>query len=337
MRYNDAMLRRQLLLSGAALAGAPALLGQGPPGAGQQPPKPAPKLPDRPKPAPKQPFPGAPTPPPRTGRFKLRYAPHFGMFRHHAGDDVVDQLKFMADEGFTALEDNGLPGRSPADQERIGRALADLGMVMGVFVAHADFSAPTFVLPPEKARERIRADIGNAVEVAKRVGARWCTVVPGCSTNRTPPEYQTANVIDNLRFAAELLEPAGLVAVLEPLNAWVDHPGLFLTGVPQAYLVCRAVNSPSVKILDDLYHQQITEGHLIRNLDAAWAEIAYLQVGDNPGRNEPGTGEINYRNVFRHVHQKGFTGVVGMEHGNALPGKEGERAVIDAYAAADTF
>jgi hydroxypyruvate isomerase len=161
--------------------------------------------------------------------------------------------------------------------------------------------------------------------------------VPGCATNRAPLEYQTANVIDNLRFAAEILEPAGLVAVLEPLNAWVDHPGLFLTGIPQAYLVCRAVNSPSVKILDDLYHQQITEGHLIKNLDAAWSEIAYLQVGDNPGRREPGTGEINYRNVFRHVHTKGFTGIVGMEHGNARPGKEGERAVIEAYAAADQF
>jgi hydroxypyruvate isomerase len=347
------MLRRQLLVGGAALAGAPALLasgalagqrhfatdqatlGQDPAAGGQQPPKP--KQPGLPQPAPKQPFPGAPAPVPTQGRFKLKYAPHFGMFRHHAGDDVVNQLKFMADEGFTALEDNGLPGRSVQDQERIGRALQDLRMEMGVFVAHGDFSAPTFALPPEKARERVRADMTKAVEVAQRVGARWCTVVPGCSSDRTPLEYQMANVIDNLRVAAEILEPAGLVAVLEPLNAWVDHPGLFLTGIPQAYLVCRAVNSPSVKILDDLYHQQITEGHLIRNLDAAWSEIAYLQVGDNPGRREPGTGEINYLNLFRHVHQKGFTGIVGMEHGNAKPGKEGERAVIDAYVAADRF
>jgi hydroxypyruvate isomerase len=98
------------------------------------------------------------------------------------------------------------------------------------------------------------------------------------------------------------------------------------------------VASPSCKILYDIYHQQITEGNLIPNINRAWDEIAYFQVGDNPGRNEPGTGEINYRNVFRHIHGKGFTGVVGMEHGNSIrQSREGERAVIDAYVAADAF
>ena len=116
-----------------------------------------------------------------------------------------------------------------------------------------------------------------------------------------------------------------------------DHPGLFLKGIPQAYQICRAVDSPACKILDDLYHQQITEGNLIPNIDMAWEEIAYFQIGDNPGRKEPGTGEINYRNVFRHLHRKGFTGIVGMDHGNSRGGKEGERAVIDAYVAADDF
>ena len=125
--------------------------------------------------------------------------------------------------------------------------------------------------------------------------------------------------------------------VLEPLNPWKDHPGLFLTRVPQAYMICRAVNSPSCKVLDDLYHQQISEGNLIPNIDRAWGEIAYFQTGDSPGRKEPGTGEINYRNVFRHVHKRGFEGIVGMEHGNSKSGKDGERAVIRAYWAADEF
>jgi hydroxypyruvate isomerase len=125
--------------------------------------------------------------------------------------------------------------------------------------------------------------------------------------------------------------------VLEPLNTLRNHPGMFLTSSPQAYLVCKAVNSPSCKILFDIYHQQITEGNLIPNIDTAWDEIAYIQVGDNPGRNEPGTGEINYRNVFKHIHGKGFTGVVGMEHGNATRGRDGERAVINAYVAADAW
>ena len=275
---------------------------------------------------------------PRRGEpFRLKYAPHFGMFRHHAGGDLVDQLEFVADEGFTAFEDNGMPGRPPEDQERIAKAMERLGLTMGVFVAHADMRNPTFVSAPADARERIEQDMKRAVEVAKRVNATWCTVVPGSYVKNREWGYQTANVIDNLRFAAEICEPAGLVMVLEPLNPWRDHPGLFLSKVPQAYAICRAVDSPSCKILDDLYHQQITEGNLIPNIDQAWSEIAYFQVGDNPGRKEPGTGEINYRRVFGHIHEKGFDGVVGMEHGNALPGKDGERALLDAYRAADSF
>ena len=101
--------------------------------------------------------------------------------------------------------------------------------------------------------------------------------------------------------------------VLESLNPWVNHPDLFLTKIPQAYMICKAVGSPSCKILDDLYHQQITEGHLIPNMDKAWEEIAYIQVGDNPGRQEPTTGEINYKNVFKHLYKKRYTGIVGME------------------------
>ena len=84
-------------------------------------------------------------------------------------------------------------------------------------------------------------------------------------------------------------------------------------------------------------HQQVTEGNLIPNMDKAWEEIAYFQVGDNPGRKEPTTGEINYLNVFKHIHEKGFTGIIGMEHGNSKPGKAGELAVIEAYAKCDDF
>ena len=268
-------------------------------------------------------------------RFGLDYAPHFGMFRHHAGRDLVDQLRFMHDEGFRSLEDNGLPRRNVAVQERIGAELDRLGMRMGVFVAHTAWGAVSFASAAPAAREAILADIRQAVEVAGRVGARWCTIVPGEYDRGVERAYQTATVIDNLKRAAEICEPAGLTMVLEPLNHWANHPGVFLTGIPQAYQICRAVGSPSCKILDDLYHQQITEGNLIPNLDRAWDEIAYIQVGDNPGRNEPTTGEINYLNVFRHLKGKGYEGIVGMEHGNAGEGRAGERAVIDAYVAVD--
>jgi hydroxypyruvate isomerase len=258
------------------------------------------------------------------------------MFRHSAGGDPIDQLKFMADAGFTALEDNGMRGRPRDLQQRIADQMQRLNMEMGVFVANADFGKVTFASADPDIRQGLLADMRDSVETARRVNATWCTVVPGRYDQRLAWDYQTANVVANLKACAEICAPAGLIMVLEPLNPR-DHPGLFLTKIPQAYLICKAVDSPSCKILDDLYHQQITEGNLIPNIDAAWSEIAYFQVGDNPGRREPTTGEINYRNVFRHIHEKGFTGIVGMEHGNSRPGAPGEQAVIDAYAECDSF
>jgi hydroxypyruvate isomerase len=271
--------------------------------------------------------------------FKLAYAPHFGMFRQHAGErGLVAELEFMAAEGFTALEDNGLKGRSVADQELVGKTLERLKMRMGVFVAHTiSWKEPHLATGDAAIRDTFLQEVRESVDVAKRVNAKWMTVVPGHVDQRLDMNFQTANVSEALKRAAAILEPHGLIIVIEPLNTLRDHPGQFLTRIPQAYQICRAVGSPSMKILFDIYHQQITEGNLIPNMNAAWDEVAYIQVGDNPGRREPGTGEINYRNIFRHIHSKGFQGVVGMEHGNSRQGREGERAVIDAYIAADSW
>ena len=273
----------------------------------------------------------------KKGKFKLKYAPHFGMFRNHAGHDPIDQLKFMADEGFGAMEDNGMMQRPKELQEKIAGQMSRLGMTMGVFVASAHWGQKTFVRSPKIVSKKLMKKMKAAVEVARRVNAKWCTVLLDSYDDGLEWDYQTANAIDNLKACAEVCEPAGLVMVLEPLNPWRDHPGLFLSRIPQAYQICRAVGSPSCKILDDLYHLQVTEGNLIPNMDLAWEEIGYFQIGDNPGRNEPTTGEINYKNVFRHIYEKGYKGILGMEHGNSKKGKEGERAVIEAYRQCDNF
>lgn len=267
--------------------------------------------------------------------FALDYAPHFGMFRNNAGADLVDQLKWMHDQGFRSLEDNGMRARSVADQERVAREMSRLGMRMGVFVLNPETAwTTTFAAGTAEFRTSFLKDVDDSIEVAKRVNAKWMTVVMGKYAPRLEMEYQTANSVEILRAAAERLEAHGLVMVLEPLNRR-DHPDLFLTRIPQAYQICRAVDSPSCKILFDIYHQQITEGNIIPNFDLAWGETAYVQVGDNPGRKEPTTGEINYANIFAHLKSKGFTGVVGMEHGNSRPGTEGEAAVVNAYRAVD--
>lgn len=269
--------------------------------------------------------------------FALDYAPHFGMFGNHAGSDPIEELRFMHAQGFRSMEDNGMSGRSVEEQERIGKEMERLGMRMGVFVGAPGvaFGNNGLAAGRKDTREQFLAEIKNALEVQKRVNAKWCTVVPGELDHRLEMGYQTANVVDILRRGAELCEKTGLIMVLEPLNPWRDHPGMFLSKIPQAFEICRAVDSPSCKILFDIYHQQITEGNLIPNIDKAWSEIAYFQIGDNPGRNEPTTGEIHYGNVFRHIKAKGYTGVLGMEHGNSKDGKEGELAVIAAYRATD--
>ncbi|MEM9823029.1 MAG: TIM barrel protein [Bacteroidota bacterium] len=273
----------------------------------------------------------------KKSKFHLKYAPHLGMFKTHVGDDPIDQLRFMADEGFLAFEDNEMRKREVSLQEKMAKVMSELGMEMGVFVAHKIYwQEANLASGKAPYREEFLKDIRRSVEVAKRVNARWMTVVPGHLDLQLDMGYQNANVIETLKQASAILEPHGLTMVLEPLN-FRDHPGLFLTKSAQTYQICKAVNSPACKILFDIYHQQIQEGNLIPNIEQCWDEIAYFQVGDNPGRKEPTTGEINYKNVFQYIHSRGFDGIVGMEHGNAQPGKEGERAVIDAYKTVDAF
>ena len=268
------------------------------------------------------------------GKFKLKYAPSPGQFKAHAGNDILDQIQFAADQGFTGWEDNGLPRRDAKLQEAVGKKLADNGMTMGVFVSVSADMAPK---ADKETRDNLCKRMTQMLDVAKRCGAKWTTVVPGGVTQKIHMDYQTANVIDNLRALSEVCEPSGLVMVLEPLNWWANHPGRFLQEIPQSYMICRGVNSPSCKILDDLYHQQITEGNLIPNIDKAWSEIAYFQVGDNPGRKEPYSGEINYQNIFKHLYKKSYKGVIGMEHGHSVGGLEGEKKCIAAYRKADSF
>jgi hydroxypyruvate isomerase len=271
---------------------------------------------------------------PQQTPFKMKYAPHFGMFENSAGKDLIDQLKFMNDMGFSAMEDNGMMSHTVDEQKKIGETMAKLGMTMGVFVVSFDNWPPKSTLASGSLewRKKFLDTCREAVEVAKRCNAKWMTVVPGNFARELPMGFQTAHVIESLRQAAAIFEPHGLVMVLEPLS---DNPDLFLRFSDQTYMICKAVNSPSCKILFDMWHMQRNEGNMIDNMDRAWDEIAYFQIGDNPGRKEPTTGEVNYKNIFKHIANKGFKGVLGMEHGNFYAGKEGEMKLIEAYRASD--
>lgn len=267
--------------------------------------------------------------------FKLDYAPHQGMFAASAGKNFLDEIQYMYDLGFRSIEDNGMPGRSIEEQKKIGDLLNKLNMRMGVFVVpKGGNGANTLAAGKKEHVDVFLKGCRDSVEVAKRTNAKWVTVVPGDYERRLPIGVQNVNVIEGLKRGAEIFEPHGITMVLEPLS---DTPDLFLRYTDQAYEICKGVNSPSCKILYDAYHQQKNEGNLINLMDQCWDEIAYIQVGDNPGRREPTTGEINFKNIFKWLHNKDYKGIVGMEHGMSVTGKEGEIKLVNAYREVDNF
>jgi hydroxypyruvate isomerase len=268
--------------------------------------------------------------------FNLDYAFHDGMFGNSAGASFIDQIKFAYDKGFRSIEDNGMMERPVEEQKKIGDTLAKLGMRMGVFVITSDgwHWRTSLTTGKKEWTEKMVKDCKIAVEVAKRCNAKCMTIVPGNYERSLGYDIQMANVITALRKGCEILEPNGLTMVLEPLS---DNPDLFLRHSQQTYMVCKAVGSSSCKILFDMYHMQRNEGDIISNIDKCWEEIGYFQIGDNPGRNEPGTGEMNYKNIFKHIHAKGYKWILGMEHGIIGKEKEGEMALIKAYRESDSF
>ncbi|MEM9309383.1 MAG: TIM barrel protein [Pseudomonadota bacterium] len=278
---------------------------------------------------------------PSADKFSLKFAPHLGllspdagMFRHHAGEDPVDQVKFMADRGFTAMEDNWMKIRDVEVQRRVGQELERQGMEMGVIVNTMKYNEPTFVLSDLHERERLMQEVRDTAEAARRVGAKYVTTLSGTAHGSLPRDYQTANMIENLKWAGEVAHKEGIVLAVEPINhkGW---EGAFLTEIGHAYLISKSVGMPSVKVLYDFWHQQIHGGDLIENLELAWDEIGYFQIADNPGRVEPGVGEINYRPIMRKIAERGFDGIIGMEFDNSLTGIEGEQSVIDSMHAID--
>jgi hydroxypyruvate isomerase len=271
-----------------------------------------------------------------TGRFSLNYAPHFGTFRNLGGQDLLDQIRFMADEGFVALEDYGLRSKSVDVQRQIARELDRRGMQMGIFTGFSDFGRASFASGDRGFRNHVRSEMKETVETARRMNAHWCAIVPGKRDSRLPMAVQTKNAIDTLKSCVDLCEPAELTMLVEPLNHWGRRPRLFLHKMSQAYHLCHTVGSPHCKLLFDVSQQHefnfLQDRDVVEQIERCWTEIGYLHFADNPGRKEPGCGEIDFGRIVSLLRAKNYRGIIGMEHGSLLPGASGERAVIDAYA-----
>lgn len=270
-----------------------------------------------------------------TGPFNMKFSPEFGIFAEAAGKDPIDQIKWGHDQGFRAWENTMLKNRPVEEQERISQTVAQLGMEFGQFVGTLTFKEVTFAGREASLREMVLKDVQASVDIARRMNTKFVHNVLGMADPKLPWDFQMANAIDLLKRIAGIYEPHGIVMVMESMNHKIDHPGMFLHTIPQAYALAKAAGSPSVKVLFDFYHVQIQEGNLLPTLDYAWDEIAYIQMGDTPGRKEPTSGEINFTNALQHVHNKGYRGFVGLEHGISKSGKTGALDALKAYRSID--
>jgi hydroxypyruvate isomerase len=178
----------------------------------------------------------------------------------------------------------------------------------------------------EEARRNFISDIQASLTTAKRLGVKTLIVTTGMEDKRLSRTEQHANYVAALKAAAPFAEQAQVTLVLEPLNTKVDHPGYFLQTAKEGFEILDEVGSPAVKMLFDIYHHQIMEGNVITDITKNISKIAHFHVADVPGRHEPGTGEINYANVFRAIAASGYQGFVGLEF---KPSKSPEQTLTE--------
>lgn len=261
-------------------------------------------------------------------RSGLNFAPHPGLFRHHAGGDYLDQIKFAADAGFTAWEDSGMMGRPIALQEKAASIMASRGMMMGNFLGYASYTQSSFTDPTSHSRRVLRQRLTAIVECAKRVNARWVTVVPGTDSGRFSFKQETAKVVESLKGCSDILAAEEIVMTLKVERRVPSRPRGFLTSVPQAYRICRVVGSPSCKLLVDLSEPQISAD----NLESAWSEVASLQCASEV----IAEGERS-QEILEFLYKNDFQGVIGMEHAGSQQDREEESALLQSYRKVDNF
>jgi len=172
---------------------------------------------------------------------------------------------------------------------------------------------PVSMVDP-KHREPFLGDVRNAIVYAQKLEISNISVTSGLSAAGMSYEQQYASLTEAVKRAADLVAAARLTLLVEPLNSLVDHPGCFLTSGVDGLKLIKEINLPHVRMLLDLYHEQVMRGNVIRTLTEAAPVVSVFHVADNPGRNDPGTGEIDFPNVYRAIQKTGYTGYIGMEY-----------------------
>ena len=248
----------------------------------------------------------------------------FTLTVHNSWFDGDEYSKFAkaSEQGFKAME---ILNWSGLDLNRIRAESDRSGVAVSAILVHASdpdqqaLIANTHGIVHADAHEAFVSAVKETLEAAAIIGTRNIVVTTGNEVAGLSRAEQHNNIVMALRAAAPLAEAAGVKLVLEPLNILVNHMGYFLTTTAESIEIIHEVDSPMVKLLYDVYHQQITEGNLINNIKNNINDIGHIHIGDVPGRKQPGTGEINYKNVFKAIKDARFEGFVVFECGLTEP------------------
>lgn len=235
----------------------------------------------------------------------LKYAVNIEMWGFGT-DDPALRIRRAADLGYTGVEMWAWRGK---DLDAIARACRDTGVQV------LQFTGPGWTpkLNDVTQHEAVLKELEASCEAAKKLGTKMILVLAGQEVKGLAHAQMHQNVIDCLKKCVPICEKNDVTLILEPLNTRVDHKGYCLDSSADAIHMCKTVGSPRVKICWDLYHMAIMEGDLCRHVQEGFEHIAYFQIADNPGRNDPGTGEVNYARVMRAAHELGYRGWVGLE------------------------
>lgn len=245
--------------------------------------------------------------------------------------DFYDRFEAAKNAGLDAVEFWGWNGK---DIARIKELKNKYGLVVSAFCisAEGDDLAKEFNekrLVYRGADKAFKHAVEQTIPLAKELDTQSLIVTVGQERNDATRYEQHANIVLNLKAAAPLLEDAGVVLVVEPLNVLTNHRGYFLPSSYEAFEIVEEVGSPNVKILYDVYHQQISEGNIIPTIQKYSDLIGHFHTADVPGRHELGTGELNYRNIFAAIDKTGYDRYVGMEYS---PTKDSAETVKEALA-----
>jgi hydroxypyruvate isomerase len=226
--------------------------------------------------------------------------------------NLPQMMEKVAEAGYRGFEFGNWRAQ---DAEAITKLKNKLGLECACLVGNRAVNPKGMTLVDPADREAFLAEIKASTEAAKRFETSRLVTLTGNELPGVSREAQHKSIVEGLKRAHDVVAPHGVTLIVEPLNTLVNHQGYYLNHTTEAFEIMREVASPNVKILFDIYHVQIMDGNLIDTIRRNIASIGHFHVGDVPGRHEPGTGEINYANVFRAIRETGFRDFVAMEYG----------------------